>query len=194
MNLALADAVKWTDWVSAVALAGTAVVLAVAATAALLQWRATLRQLDESREASHARWAIDVHREWDEQLALVRHLVRQHGPTPDALRDKMRDLWTNNDREYYECLREPAYWDRVAVLLERGEISGDTLRELIGPDAFYRWELWKPTIDTFMRNELKFGDAFDQFQRLGEQSREYIDKAKYACDLVEHDKEYSGPR
>lgn len=179
-------AAAWPE-LSAIAEAVTAVVVLVSAVLAYL----TLRV---NRRANQGRWAMDLQREWDEQLSHVRAQVGPHARTPIELKRHMKKLWAAHDPAYYQLLREPAFWDRAAVLLRYTEVSEEALHLLIGPDTVFRWHLWQPTIQTWMRDELGFSNAFDQFEWLAARAAEAGYLSEYHCELGATDDEYRGPR
>lgn len=181
-GLNASEAVKWTDVVSSV----SAFFLSTTVIVALFQLRST-------RNAGQARWAMEIRSAWDHELVAVRHKVAEYGKTPEALRAKMEALWRDNDPQYYECLRELHYWDRVAYLVKSTELSPEALHLLAGPDPAFRWSLWEPTVVIFLRAQRGFSNAYDQFEwlarRVSERSLE-----EYRVQPGEPDEEYRGPR
>jgi hypothetical protein len=147
--------VKWTDVLSSASSLFLLTTVVVA-----------LFQLQSTRKAGQARWAIETRSSWDKELVDVRHKVAEYGKTPEALRAKVEALWRDNDPQYYELLRELDYWDRVAYLVKSTELSPEALYLLAGPDPAFRWSLWQPTVDTFLRKERGFSTAYDQFEWL----------------------------
>jgi hypothetical protein len=179
--------VKWTDYVTAAGALGFIFVVAVG-----------VIQIGRARKAEAAQWAMETKKEWAQDLGGVRWKVAEHGKTPDALRDKLKELWEANHPDYYELLRELQYWDRVGFLVRRGSLSRSALHALTGPDAAFRWSLWQPAVEEFLRKEppggLGFSNAYNQFQFLAEKRsakhlHEYED-----VQPAPHDAEYRGPR
>jgi len=134
---------NWTDQVTAIATAVSALALLSAIGAVIF----AARQARETRIGRQAETAVEFFRRWNESsLEETRRLVAQF-ETNEALRDAMVRFIAENSQSAYVLYRELDYFEQLGALEKHGGFDFELIRSLLGQRLIDRWEMWQPTIE-----------------------------------------------
>jgi hypothetical protein len=150
--------IAWTDVVTAIAAALTALILLVAAFYA----RNQIKCVERTREAQ---LLADLSRRWnEEQLTDARKTVRNYKDA-DKLKDAVQKLGDKNDKEVYILVRLPDFFEALGVLVNTSCLSKQLTRDLFGTAIGYYHELYGPSIQ-YLREKYKDNNIYKWFDDL----------------------------
>lgn len=159
------------DWVTAIATAGTFVVIAASAAAALVQLRhmrssnqiVALTEIRETLESPGFETAMKyVHHEFPRRLQDpdVRKRLPAPGPTPD---------------EFVPIRTVSSFFEQFGAFVKRGIIDPDIVCDLYGPPVLTNWEILAPFIAN-RRAAVNNPALFENFEYLATMSKDWIER------------------
>ena len=132
--------ITWPDVVTAIAAALSFFILLAAAIIA----KREINCIDRTREAE---LLVDLSRRWnEEQLTESRKAARKYKSDAE-LRDAIQRLRENNDKEYYDLVRLPDFFEALGVLVNSSCLSKQLTKDLFGTVTKYYYKLYGPTIE-----------------------------------------------
>jgi hypothetical protein len=106
-----------------------------------------LRQLGEMSAARRGQVMADIARRWDsDEFIDARVLIGEH-ETPEALRDEVARARNTDRRKFYCFLREPNFYEDLALLLDAKAIELPTISQWIGRAVISRWDQWRLAVE-----------------------------------------------
>jgi hypothetical protein len=159
------------DWVTAIATAGTFVVIAASAAAALVQLRhmrssnqiVALTEIRETLESPGFEMAMKyVHHEFPRRLQDpdVRKRLLAPGPTPD---------------EFVPIRTVSSFFEQFGAFVKRGIIDRDIVCDLYGPPVLTNWEILAPFVAN-RRAAVNNPALFENFEYLATMSKGWIER------------------
>jgi hypothetical protein len=140
---------------------GSVVTAAVVVVALLI----AIWQVFEARRTRHGEVFFDLSRRWDEELLKEARYNEAKSPTPEALRDRLRDLRKKRAEEYYILVRVPNFIEDLAIMIERKIVSYDDVLASLGTPVLAKWERWEPSV-MFEREVSERSSAYEHFELL----------------------------
>jgi len=152
------EAVTWTDIVTAIAAAFTFGVLLFAAFYA----RHQLHSMERTREAQLLE---DLSRRWDEELLRESRQAVEEYKDGTKLKQALKELKDNNDKQYYVLLRLPDFFEELGLLVNYECLSPQLTKDMFGTAIEYHYTRYKPTIK-FLRGKYKDETIYKFFEDL----------------------------
>jgi hypothetical protein len=130
-----------------------------------------LRQIGEAKKGRFAVAAADFSRRWDERdLVETRQLIRQYDDG-DALCTAYFKLENNKTSDVaLKLLREPDYFEDLAILEDQGLIDTEFVRRSLGGIIPSRWEWWRSTLNQMRASDPDHSDNYPNFRALAKKS------------------------
>ena len=151
------------QWVTAIGVAGGAIVLL--AGVIFVCW-----QLRDSARTGHAQLLADLARRWEEPL-MAEARRRYAQTTPQALARLVERSWKNaKEREVLAAL--PGFYEFLGVLEEHGSLPIGVVNRLWGPEVVAAWPAWRPAVER-IRSYAPAGETpYSNFERLDHRVRQ----------------------
>ncbi len=131
--------VTWPD----IVIAGAAALTFFILLAAVIIAKREINCIDRTREAE---LLVDLSRRWnEEQLTESRKAARNY-KSGTELKEAIQKLRGNNDKEYYELVRLPDFFEALGVLVSNSCLSKQLTKDLFGTVIKYYYPLYGPTI------------------------------------------------
>jgi len=131
--------VTWPDIVIAVAAALTFIILL----AAVIIAKREIGCIDRTREAE---LLVGLSRRWnEEQLTESRKAARNYKSSAE-LKEAVQKHRENNDKEYYDLVRLPDFFEALGVLVNSSCLSMQLTKDLFGTVIKFYYNLYSPTI------------------------------------------------
>lgn len=150
--------IAWTDIVIAVAAGLTAVILLAAA----LYARNEIKCIERAREAQ---LLTDLSRRWSEELLRESREAAEKYKNGSQLRQALRNLKKNNDKEYYILLRLPDFFEDLGLLVSSECFSRKLANELFGTAIKYHYNRYELAIK-YLRKKYKDKTIYEFFEDL----------------------------
>ena len=133
-------------WAATITAAGTAFIALGAIYAGQQLWQAKA-QLIEQQKTRRTQTLVDVGRRWDDEFLLkARELVRAY-LDPIELRNKVKEWGDANHPNFFQVLREPNYFEELAILAEHDAVTFDALSDMYRGTIIETYDHWAPTIE-----------------------------------------------
>ena len=129
----------WTDIVVAIAAGATFFLVLVAI---IFAWR-EVNCIDRAREAE---LLADLSRRWNEEQLTDSRKVARNYKNGTELKEALQKLRENNEKEYYDLVRLPDFFEALGVLVNSGCLSKKLTIDLFGTVIKYYYNLYGPAI------------------------------------------------
>jgi hypothetical protein len=123
---------------------------------------ATAQRLAEE-QTRQATTLIEVCRRWDDATFLDARYLTQQYRDPEQLHRMMRKWSDENSKQFFQALREPNFFEDLAILAKHNAITTDALRDLFQSAIVETFDHWKPTIEAWQSAQ---PTNFENFERL----------------------------